>query len=205
MRDELINRWKNSLVLNEEVVQPEEIETLKPVENKDLNVEKDLLKRERKKFEIEKREQENQKEWNQILGQKEYPENENWFWKNVHKKRNDIVALYKLLFFKQKDVRDPRATFVLISLATMGIFSICKWMLYIFVISIIVGMFKMKIDILLGITLSFVLWMLARIFRMASFEVEKIRDGNLLIAIFSGVLSFVAVIIAIVAIIVDKV
>ena len=150
----------------------------------------------KKKFEIEKREQENQKEWNQILGQKEYPENENWFWKNVHKKRNDIVALYKLLFFKQKDVRDPRATFVLISLATMGIFSICKWMLYIFVISIIVGMFKMKIDILLGITLSFVLWMLARIFRMASFEVEKIRDGNLLIAIFSGVLSFVAVVIA---------
>lgn len=54
MRDELINRWKNSLVLNEETVQPEEIETLKPVENKDLNVEKDLLRRERKKFEIEK-------------------------------------------------------------------------------------------------------------------------------------------------------
>ena len=159
----------------------------------------------KKKFEVEKRERENQKEWNQILGQKEYPENENWFWKNVHKKRNDIVALYKLLFFKPKDVRDPRATFVLISLATMGIFSICKWMLYIFVISIIVGMFKMEIDILLGITLSFVLWMLARIFRMASFEVEKIRDGNLLIAIFSGVLSFVAVVIAIVAIIVDKV
>lgn len=80
----------------------------------------------KKKFEVEKRERENQKEWNQILGQKEYPENENWFWKNVHKKRNDIVALYKLLFFKQKDVRDPRATFVLMSLATMGIFSICK-------------------------------------------------------------------------------
>ena len=52
----------------------------------------------KKKFEVEKRERENQKEWNQILGQKEYPENENWFWKNVHKKRNDIVALYKLLF-----------------------------------------------------------------------------------------------------------
>ena len=36
-------------------------------------------------------------------------------------------------------------------------------------------------------------------------EIEKIEDGNLIIAIFSGVLSFVAVVIAIVAIIVDKV
>ena len=37
MRDELINRWKSSLVLNEEVIGPEEIETLKPVKDKGLN------------------------------------------------------------------------------------------------------------------------------------------------------------------------
>jgi len=52
--------------------------------------------------------------------------------------------------------------------------------------------------------IAVVLWVFARIFRIASFEVEKIDDGNLIIAIFSGVLSFVAVVIAIVAIIVDK-
>ena len=54
MRDELINRWKSSLVLNEEVIGPEEIETLKPVKDKDINVEREILKRERKKFEVEK-------------------------------------------------------------------------------------------------------------------------------------------------------
>lgn len=159
----------------------------------------------KKKLQEEKLEQENQKEWNMILGQKEYSENENWFWKNVHRKRNDIVGLYKVLFFKRKDIRDPRATFVLMSLATTSVFSICKWVLYSFVILIIISMIKLEINIFLGIALSFVLWMLARIFRIASFETEKIDDGNLIISIFSGVLSFVAVVIAIVTIIVDKV
>jgi len=51
MRDEVINRWKNSLILNAD---PEEIETLKPVKDKDLSVERELLRRERKKFEIER-------------------------------------------------------------------------------------------------------------------------------------------------------
>ena len=124
---------------------------------------------------------------------------------NVHKKRNDIVGLVKLLFFKQKDIRDPRATFALMNLATVGVFSICKWILYIVVIAIILGIIQLKVDFFLGITVSFVLWMLARIFRMASFEIEKIRDGNLLIAIFSGALSFVAVAIAIIALFIDKV
>lgn len=54
MRDELINKWKSSLVLNNERLESEEIETLKPVKDKDLNVEREILKRERKKFEIEK-------------------------------------------------------------------------------------------------------------------------------------------------------
>lgn len=54
MRDELVNKWKSSLVFGDDVLNSEEIETLKPVKNKDLNVERELLKRERKKFEIEK-------------------------------------------------------------------------------------------------------------------------------------------------------
>ena len=35
----------------------------------------------KKKLSLEKQEEENQKEWNRILGQKEYPDNEKWFWK----------------------------------------------------------------------------------------------------------------------------
>ena len=159
----------------------------------------------KKKSEAEKREQEKQEEWHKILGKKEYPENEKWFLKTVHRKRNEIVTLYKLLFFKQKDIREPRATFVLMSLATMGIFFICRWMLYILVIPIIIGMFKREINILFGVTISFALWIVGRIFRIASFEIDNIRDNNLLIAIFSGAMSFVAVVIAIVAIIVDVV
>ena len=69
----------------------------------------------------------------------------------------------------------------------------------------IYGICNNSIEIALGCMIAIVLWVFARIFRIASFEIEKIEDGNLIIAIFSGVLSFVAVVIAIVAIIVDKV
>lgn len=54
MRDELVNKWRNSLVLNEEDSDTEEIETLRPVKDKSVSVERELLKRERKKFEVEK-------------------------------------------------------------------------------------------------------------------------------------------------------
>ena len=67
------------------------------------------------------------------------------------------------------------------------------------------GVWSKAIELPLGLMIAFVLWVFARIFRIASFEMEKMKDGNLLTAIFSGVLSFVAVVIAIVAIIVDKV
>lgn len=90
-------------------------------------------------------------------------------------------------------------------LAVIGIFALCKWVLYLCAASMIYGIWNNSIEIALGCMIAIVLWVFARIFRIASFEIEKIEDGNLIIAIFSGVLSFVAVIIAIVAIIVDKV
>lgn len=97
-----------------------------------------------------------------------------------------------------------RATFGLMRLATSGVFTLCKWALYLFAASMIHGVWNDTIETALGCMIAVVLWVFARIFRIASFEVEKIDDGNLIIAIFSGVLSFVAVVIAIVAIIVDK-
>ena len=124
--------------------------------------------------------------------------------KQVHHGRNTIVGLYKLLFFKRKDAKDPRATFALMGLATVTIFSMCKLMLYFCAIAFVYGIFKQKIRILPGCFYTFIFWTLARFFRMAAFEVENIRDGNLLIAIFSGALSFVGIVIAVVTLLIDK-
>ena len=52
MRDELVNKWRSSLILRSEPT--EEIEILQPLADKNIEVEKELLKRERKKLEVEK-------------------------------------------------------------------------------------------------------------------------------------------------------
>lgn len=154
--------------------------------------------------EKEREEKKHQEEWLKTLNQKEYPSNERWLLCKCYKFRNDFFLLKNLLFIKAKDVSDMRATFALMRLAVMGIFALCKWILYLCAASMIYGVWNDTIEIALGCMLAAVLWVFARIFRIASFEIEKIDDGNLIIAIFSGVLSFVAVVIAIVAIIIDK-
>ena len=155
--------------------------------------------------EKEKEEKKRQEEWLKTLNQKEYPPNEKWIWRKCHQIRNDFFLFKNLLFIKAKDVKDMRATFGLMRLAVIGIFALCKWVLYLCAASMIYGIWNNSIEIAIGCMIAIVLWVFARIFRIASFEIEKIEDGNLIIAIFSGVLSFVAVVIAIVAIIVDKV
>ena len=157
-----------------------------------------------KKTEEDEKEQVLQEEWLKILNQKDYPKEEPFFGRKCHKIRNDFFLLKNVLFIKSKDVRDMRATFGLMQLCVEGIFWFCKWVLYICAASIIYGICIGAISVVLGSMLAFVLWVLARLFRIASFEIEKIQDGNLLIAIFSGALSFAAVVIAIITIVVDK-
>ena len=54
MNEELVNKWKNSLTINIESDNSEDIETLEPVTEKDLPFEKEVLMRERRKFDIER-------------------------------------------------------------------------------------------------------------------------------------------------------
>ena len=156
-------------------------------------------------IEKEREDKKRQEEWLRILNQKQYPLNEKGILRKYHKVRNDFFLFKNLLFIKAKDVRDMRATFGLMQLAVIGIFSLCKWILYLCAANMIYGVWSGTIEIAIGCMLAVILWVFARIFRIASFEMEKIDKENLIIAIFSGVLSFVAVVIAIVTIIVDKV
>lgn len=72
-----------------------------------------------------------QAEWNRILKQEEYPENEKWFKRQWHKFRNEFMAYVELVFFKEKNAKDPIATFALIKLATEMMFACIKLSLYI--------------------------------------------------------------------------
>ena len=153
--------------------------------------------------EKEKQEKKEREEWLRFLNQKKHPLNEKWFLRKYHEFRNDFFGAKKLLFIKKEEVRDIRATFGLLRLAVIGIFSLCKWILYGCAAGLIYCVWNHTVELALGATIAIVLWVFARIFRIAAFEIESIQDGNLIIALFSGVLSFVAVVTAIVAIIVD--
>lgn len=160
-------------------------------------------------IEENKKEEENRlanrakKEWQKVIGQKEYPENEKWYLKKVHEIRNNWNAMWSLFFFKSENVRDIRTTLGLMQLAVIGIFTICKWCLYFISLAMVYSVLTNGVDVILHLSFAFATWMFARVFRIAVFEIEKMKDGNLLIAIFSGCISFTAMVVAIITLLVD--
>lgn len=143
------------------------------------------------------------KEWQRVIGQKEYPDNEKWFWKKIHTIRNNWNAMWSLFFFKSENVRDIRTTLGLMQLAVIGIFTICKWCLYFISLAMVYLILINGADVVSHLPFAFVTWMFARVFRIAVFEIEKMKDGNLLIAIFSGCISFAAMVVAVITLLVD--
>lgn len=138
-------------------------------------------------------------EWNEILRQIEYPQDEKWYKSKLHNVRNMWRAFWKIFFLKPSEVKDARATFALISLVTIGILGTCICGLYMLIFYIFYAMFIGNVDVVLGLVVSFSAWVFARILRIASLEIGKMKDGNLLLAIFSGSVSFVALIVSIIA------
>lgn len=164
-------------------------------------------------FEIEDKKKENeqkqsereQKEWLSFLGQKDYPADKKWFLKKWHRFRNDFVGIWRLLFIKAKDVKDMRATFGLISMATALVFRSCKWLLYALSLYVFILSLNNKILLIMGTSLSIMIWMIARLFRIAALEIDKMRDTNMLLTIFSAALTFVTIIIPVITFFLNKI
>lgn len=143
------------------------------------------------------------KAWLEALGQKEYSKDKcvlkNW-WNSF---ANDFRLIWKVIFFKKENANEMRTTLSLISLALVGIFGVCKMGLYI--VALLLLLFAISKGVL-GIgyaVMALGVWLFARAFRIAMFEVAKIKDANMLIAVFSGCISFVAVLISIVSLLVS--
>ena len=111
-------------------------------------------------IELEKKEK---REWQEIMGQKEYPENEKWYLKRFHIARNNFMSIWNLLFFKSKNVRDLRATFSLIQLAVVYIFKLCKWCLYFISFAATISAFQNGVENLSNLAIAFVIWAFARL------------------------------------------
>ena len=158
-----------------------------------------IIEEQKKNKELELQKAANQ-EWKDIMGQKIYPEDEKWYLKKLHLLQNNVVGLGKVFFFKENNARDLKATFSLIKLVVCDIFKVCEWCLYAAAIYVICLCFKNHTHIIWRILMAFANWMLGRFFRIATFEVENLEDGNLLIGLFSGCISVIALIISIISI-----
>ena len=163
----------------------------------------DIIEEEKKKQDVLQEEKET-KEWRKILGEKEYPDNEKWYLKVVHKARNEFVTTWSLLFFREQDTKAIRTTVALMKLVVAGLFTLCKWSCYFISLLLIVLAFSMDVYRVLCVIGAFFCWGIARLIRIAIFEITKIKDGNMVVSIFSGSISFAALVIAIITLIVSR-
>jgi cation transport ATPase len=160
-----------------------------------------------KEIELEEQEklrQEKQKEWQNNLKQKEITEKTKC--KFLIKIRNFFFGLWQLLFLKRDGIRADKATIALTKLSLSGLFGFLKWALYLFTFIWIIYAFisVANTNIVFDFKLEFILYslfafLLARIIRIAMFEMENMTDREYLFAILSASTSFFALILALIA------
>lgn len=141
-------------------------------------------------------------EWRRIIGYKEYDARKKWPIKVFYALRNDIVLLYHILFFKKENAKYDVVTFALLKLSLSTIFALFKFALYLIAIAFLVVVFypttkEAFSHCLVSLCFAFLSFMIARVFRIAQFEIENMKERELFIGILSTVTSFVAMVVAI--------
>lgn len=149
----------------------------------------------------EKRREEEQKQakerLNHILGEKECPQNAVKIKRWWYKARNEISSFWRLLWLKKEDAENIQAATALAQLALVIIFGGCQLLLYGMAISHIYHLLFSQATFQILPTILRLLWavasfLYAQLFRLARFEVDRLRDGEYVIALLSGVASFLA-------------
>lgn len=151
-----------------------------------------------------KRELEN---WHKTIGYKDYDDdNTNCFFKIVHQTRNFFSVLFHFIFFKRKNATSDTVTFGLLQMATSAIFAICHFSLSLLSLLLLAYsiltveesrlIFEFKLPFLIY---SFILFLFSRFFKIASFEMENLKDRNYMIAIFSAMTCFFSMLFALIA------
>lgn len=170
-----------------------------------LNIEKAIIEANKKIKDIEIKEKvdmekEEQEEWDKIMYYKYCPNKKSFVLKFLYELRNTIVSLLVVISFKKKNANSPRVIFNLLRQLLISMFGLCEWVLYFFVGGSIYHLICKGGNKLI-ILFAIFMFLFARIFRVIKFEVENIKEQSLLIGIFSTITSFVAMIVAIIALI----
>lgn len=108
-------------------------------------------------------------------------------------------------FIKKENIEQPRATYALEMLAVIGILKVLQILFGILIIVsvlIILNYFKFSewsFYNLYGIGFFVFSWLMYGLVRMSAIEIDKMQDRQMLLSILSAITSFVAMVVAIVA------
>lgn len=169
-------------------------------------VEADELKEQNKQAKKE----EALKQWREDIGYKEY-DDKCKLWRGIKTFFNRLKCFCKVCVLPKTKIQGDRASFSLMQLFLQSFFVLVKWLLvFVTIASAGVGIYTLCTSPVLSpdwvasiynIVAAIPLFLLSRLFRMASIEVEKIEDRNYLFGLFASVASIVSIVIAIIAII----
>ena len=170
-----------------------------------------MLEVENKKAEVEKEKSDKDlKEWRESLGIKEYPKDAKILFRNVKQFFNTFGAFIRLSFISKKKIKGDRATTGLLKFFLAIIFDLAKFALTVWsallMLSIPLQYIVDSIPVLsipqniLVFCFAVVSFVLSRLFRIASVEIDNIDDKNYLFGVFASITSIVSIIVAIISI-----
>lgn len=170
-----------------------------------------MLEVENKKTEAQKDQADKDlKEWRESLGIKEYPKDAKIRFHRAKQFFSMFGAFFRLSFISKKKIKGDRATTSLLKFFLVIIFDLAKFALMVWSVllvlliplqyivnSISILTIPQNILVFCFAILSFIL---SRLFRIASVEIENIDDKNYLFGVFASITSIVSIIVAIVSI-----
>lgn len=147
-----------------------------------IDAQDELYKRETEQQEAKK------KEWQQTLGD------------------DNLKAFFKILFIKKDEAKTLSANITIMKMLLIGIYYIFEAIMYFLIIGFIIVSFLEKTFFSICFASFFLVIgvLIARIIRIARFEVEHIDDNKYLTTLFSSMLSLLAVIIAVVSVVITQ-
>lgn len=157
-----------------------------------------------------KRKEAELKEWQNTIGYKKY-NNDCKLFQGIRTLINMLVCLAKISFISKKKIQGNRTSRILIQTALYAFFAVANWiLLFMSIVSLVLGAFALFSSQLSSSTwvmgVYFVLFsvpffLISRMFRIASFEIEKTTDNNYLFTMFAAVTAIVSIIISIIALV----
>ena len=139
---------------------------------------------------------EKDRKWHEVIGYKDYSDKKGlakWALRFI----NDVVILAKLPFIPKEKIETDWISWSLLKAAMVILF---QFITYGFLLVSFVGLLFAIIQQknIIYIILAFPIYALYGILRMATVEIDKIRDRNYLISLFTAIVTVISVIIAIV-------